>query len=438
MADGKGSSQRSASLDLLDLNGLRGVAAVWVMVSHCFAYKAQKWKLLPSTLMPLFFLLSGFTLAIAYHDSKGSWWRDFLYNRVVRTTPVYWICLVLAIPLTAAGFGMIDPTDFALFAKSLVTSSIPVSTWGFGGRPLNAPGWTMATLWFFWVLFPTILGYLKKFEDRQLLRVIQISFLLQMGLFFVFYTLGMQHLPSIHKAFTVATIMPYSRIFVFIMGVAAGILCRRYKDKPSETLPWFQTSGNFFPVDWINPLGPPLQGDKVNFTGNAVMQSVSILILTLIFSVWNTFSPTLNANAWFQIFNIWAQLDIMICLVQSRGTTSCSHVLRHPVVLWLGDLSMSIYLVHWPIIYTLTWLAHGSSLPWPAWKSVADMIICAVEDASFDNVPAEVAVFLHNRKMPEWGLLVVPVVSIFCAWILFQYVEEPVRKAWKSKGKKAQ
>lgn len=50
-------------------NGLRGVAALWVVVYHCLLYSLVNVNLLGSTLMPLFFSLSGFSLAVVYGRS---------------------------------------------------------------------------------------------------------------------------------------------------------------------------------------------------------------------------------------------------------------------------------------------------------------------------------------------------------------------------------
>jgi peptidoglycan/LPS O-acetylase OafA/YrhL len=47
-------------VDLVDHNGLRGVAVMWVLMFHCFFFSALHWNFQGSTLMPLFFLLSGF------------------------------------------------------------------------------------------------------------------------------------------------------------------------------------------------------------------------------------------------------------------------------------------------------------------------------------------------------------------------------------------
>lgn len=56
-------------LDMKDLDGLRGVAAIWIVLFHSFLYSSLGFiNLQGSTLMPLFFLLSGFALTAGYQS----------------------------------------------------------------------------------------------------------------------------------------------------------------------------------------------------------------------------------------------------------------------------------------------------------------------------------------------------------------------------------
>jgi hypothetical protein len=50
--------------------GLRGVAALWVMLFHSFLYSDISIDLQGSTLMPLFFVLSGFSLMLGFNGGK--------------------------------------------------------------------------------------------------------------------------------------------------------------------------------------------------------------------------------------------------------------------------------------------------------------------------------------------------------------------------------
>ena len=57
---------------LAALDGLRGVAAVWVLLHHCAVYGTAPIDLQGSSIMPLFFLLSGFTLVVAYSNGDAA------------------------------------------------------------------------------------------------------------------------------------------------------------------------------------------------------------------------------------------------------------------------------------------------------------------------------------------------------------------------------
>lgn len=54
---------------LLAIDGLRGAAAFWIMLFHCIIYSDHPIDFQGSSVMPLFFLLSGFMLTVAY--SRG-------------------------------------------------------------------------------------------------------------------------------------------------------------------------------------------------------------------------------------------------------------------------------------------------------------------------------------------------------------------------------
>ena len=58
----------STSLLCKELTGLRGIAALWVMIFHCVIYSTTPIDLQGSSIMPLFFLLSGVTLTIGYYE----------------------------------------------------------------------------------------------------------------------------------------------------------------------------------------------------------------------------------------------------------------------------------------------------------------------------------------------------------------------------------
>jgi peptidoglycan/LPS O-acetylase OafA/YrhL len=161
-----------------------------------------------SSLMPLFFLLSGFSLAVTAknenHSSKKLQTDEeelivvnkdsnheennekhiestsisdfkmsksrFYQNRIARVIPMYYLGLALAFPLCFVGFNYMAPSDTAAIIKSTVVSVVPVSTLlCFGvGFVLDGPGWTVCTLLLMWLAFPHALAGAHALSDAQL------------------------------------------------------------------------------------------------------------------------------------------------------------------------------------------------------------------------------------------------------------------------------
>lgn len=105
--------KKSMKVDMSSHVGLRGFAAIWVMVFHTLFFSKHSVDLQGSSLMPLFFLLSGFSLAVAYGDRCGEMYFEnkllFYQNRIARVYPLYYICTLFALPLWFYGYGSSDP-----------------------------------------------------------------------------------------------------------------------------------------------------------------------------------------------------------------------------------------------------------------------------------------------------------------------------------------
>jgi peptidoglycan/LPS O-acetylase OafA/YrhL len=125
------------------LDGLRGVAALMVLILHSA-------MIFPSSMMAvdLFFMLSGFVLAYGYHDrldSAADRWR-FVKSRLIRLWPLYLLGCLLALP-SAIGmtiFGWNYWTPFVL-GLAIVTAPffilLPYDSYTI---PLNPPGWSLS------------------------------------------------------------------------------------------------------------------------------------------------------------------------------------------------------------------------------------------------------------------------------------------------------
>lgn len=239
-----------------DQSGLRGVCAVWIVAFHCFTFSQYKWDLEGSTLMPLFFLLSGFSMTIGYSgrlqigncfpsgstlqvpllnpnddlsssqqqsSGKSQSISRYLYNRFIRVMPVYWIALAFALPPVLAGYGQqVNPSNQFILINALIINVIPVMTWvGFYcPYPVNGPEWTVMTLWFFWLFFPWLLARYEKMSDIDLLECIRRHYWIQFAIVLVGTCLD--KFTDVGLGFAVSSQTPYCRIFVFTMGIQAG------------------------------------------------------------------------------------------------------------------------------------------------------------------------------------------------------------------------
>ncbi|MFD4604521.1 acyltransferase family protein [Streptomyces sp. NPDC058464] len=149
------------------LDGLRGLAALYVVLFHCWLYtfpgyprsSAPEWLggLMFGRLAVVFFLvLSGFSLAIspARHGWRSAGVREFLRRRAWRILPPYWAALALSLVISwfvvpASHFG--PPTGatvlvFGLVAQDVVTAPTP-----------NGAFWSIGVEAELYLLFPLLL-----------------------------------------------------------------------------------------------------------------------------------------------------------------------------------------------------------------------------------------------------------------------------------------
>ncbi|MER5789821.1 acyltransferase [Streptomyces sp. NPDC001980] len=149
------------------LDGLRGLAALYVVLFHCWLYtfpgyphsSAPPWLggLMFGRLAVVFFLvLSGFSLAIspARHGWRSAGVGEFLRRRAWRILPPYWAALAMSLLISrfvvpASHFG--PPTGatvlvFGLVAQDMVTAPTP-----------NGAFWSIGVEAELYLLFPLLL-----------------------------------------------------------------------------------------------------------------------------------------------------------------------------------------------------------------------------------------------------------------------------------------
>jgi len=442
-------------IDSTSLEGLRGVASVWIMVFHCVIYSAYPVDLQGSSIMPLFFVLSGFSMQLAYGKDASdmtvwcsSAYKSFVQNRFARTYPTYLATMLFAAPLWYLGY--YGTGSMSVFAESLVASTLLISTavaFQLGGPPIDGPGWTVCTLFFFWLYFPRSAKNARSMSASELAHGVVGHFwwqaVLVLGIFFLTLPLF-----GWGGAFSLATMLPWTRYPCFLMGVYAGELCLRTTD---SALLWPQAVFWFFPLwgsgnsaRWL-PQDKTRSADKSYWAEIADVSSLVLLVITaLTIGVDSYFYFARGfgglGGLWLQAFAPFLQLTVVVALARDSDPRGrAGRFLRHPRLLWLGQLSMSLYLVHHPVIYYVVWLHNclGSrGLCGPI--TVPTSTHCSDDHnagtPAYEKCKHEVHGYLRAETVPMWAVPVVCAVAVPLAFLLFWYVEEPGRRALRAKA----
>ena len=167
------------------LDGLRGLAALWVLVGHAMLLSGWSLPLVsrPGLAVDLFILLSGFLMAFHYELretiepwDRGSTWATFWTRRFFRIAPLYYPILACAFALgpwigearadIAATLG-IAPTTPARYFDQGVDNIAAHLSFIFGQTPHYAfrtalPDWSIGLEMSFYAVFPFIMLLAKR------------------------------------------------------------------------------------------------------------------------------------------------------------------------------------------------------------------------------------------------------------------------------------
>lgn len=432
------------ALCLDSLDGLRGIAALWVMFFHCFIYSKLRLDFQGSSVMPLFFLLTGFTLTIVYNklnpspielasnpslrsNHKASIW-SFYQNRAVRVLPVYYILnFAFALPYWYYGYGDADPVANMVAINASIGSTLTGTSTLFIlllGGSIDGPAWTVQTFLWLWLVFPASIRQARALPDYRLSSYIVYLYWTQLVLVFVLFFI-LLFILGFWPAFAAATMNPVTRYPLFLMGVYAGELCVRARRHQTPLQPLWPV-GMFFPAraqdccktqQLIVP--DVINADEAFWASRAVTQSILLLVITLAVAILDFgVGVGILGAVWLQAIVPFSQLELIMALTLERGESVVAHVLRTPLARWLGTISMTIYLVHHPVIWYLCWTINkGAAVQWPPANA---------PDSAYYT-------FMDQRTIPMWGVAVVPLITIPLACLVYYGYEEPLRKALAKK-----
>jgi peptidoglycan/LPS O-acetylase OafA/YrhL len=247
-----GTTIRQSGAALPALTSIRFCAALTVVLAH---FTALGLLALPPAwiaaldggrpAVSLFFVLSGFILALTYRDALAQGGaRRYYAARFARIYPVLLLSLVLALAVTLYLVRTDDGTllhawyalkraDYLALAASLLCQVLLLTAWlpfAALNQPWNGPAWSLSCEAFFYTVFPWLLKQIAPLRMRTL-ALLCLGLWLSQGL----WLWGAQHLLSTARSGFVIAQFPLSHLFEFVLGICAASAFATLRDAGRRT-----------------------------------------------------------------------------------------------------------------------------------------------------------------------------------------------------------
>jgi peptidoglycan/LPS O-acetylase OafA/YrhL len=309
------------------LTGLRGYAALWVLLSHVSYTESLShvlgtrlhWTLADGVIrheylaVDLFFILSGFVLTHAHARELDErvdlrTYLRFLLLRLARVYPLHLLGLGGALLIDMLAPNLLPaPSNVAAFVLHLFM----MASWGFcQGVTWNGPAWSLSSEWLAYLVLPLLILVTAGLRTMRAQLVSLGVLIVTMGALFFGFILSLKLLVVLDISNGAGA---SARV---LFGVALGSVLRRLYDQPAvRKLPWSW-------LFWLSlPIAVACMTDR---TGRRLDNS------------------------------LWAYLAIMF-LVFAAACASPRALLPFTsrVAVYLGEISYAVYILHYPVLTLL-------------------------------------------------------------------------------------
>ncbi|MCP3804358.1 acyltransferase [Allokutzneria sp. A3M-2-11 16] len=366
-----GNAETTGHARLPSLTGIRIFAAGLVLVAHAFflpgLYADAAVQKGTSALVPLatssvtlFFVLSGLVLTWSARPADTA--RQFWRRRFVRIFSNHAVAWALGTALVI-GYGihvnLVSPGDeynplAVLASLFLVQNWVPTNEFLLGPNPL---AWSLACEFFFYLLFPVLLPLVRGIPVRRLWLTAWVAVLVGLSVPALATLLhGPDFLPTIPvpgSQIWLAYFLPAARLPEFVLGMVLARILAEGLWRPLHM-------GLVLPLPFL------------------AIGTLAVL------------PPVFAFGPYFAL-----PVALIVGEVASRDVRGVPSFLRRPAMIYLGDRSFALYMIHYVVI----------------------MYLCQfvfTPGAKF-GIPAATALIL---------LVVIPV-SLGAAWLLHRFVERP-------------
>jgi peptidoglycan/LPS O-acetylase OafA/YrhL len=307
-----------------------------------------------------FFVLSGFILFYKYPKLENDRARfKFWVYRVARIWPAH-LTTALLFMLTLPSFLWWTCGNRSVLPIlsniTMLHAFMPPVKYYFS---LNTPSWSISCEFFFYLMFPLLLSGWNKNWWIKLLA----SAALVLAVLFA-YSLNAPHEFSKNGFWFLHWLVyvnPVVRIFEFVLGMSTALLYSRLATS-------FQK--------WTGPETTWLQATAIFVT------CVSLAISSSLIQVHPATMPSPYAEWMIGSGGAFAYAFLIFAMAQTRG--GCSRALSNPALVWLGEISYSIYLVHYLLldiylVYFNPFCTHTNQPVWLCYSVywVALIAVCA-------------------------------------------------------------
>jgi peptidoglycan/LPS O-acetylase OafA/YrhL len=303
----------SSKEQLPSLTALRGIAALWVVLYHYSVQSFPTLDISPYTsvlhkgylAVDMFFMLSGFVMTHVYHkrfaDSVSDNYWSFISARIARIYPLHVLVLLLFVATAAASHlttsSLHDslqniPVHGSRSLEALVANIFMLQGLKAGNLSWNYPAWSISVEFIAYLLFPLALPVIWRASDRVKLLI---GFCL-VALLVILACLTRDNFDQWDGPITLLRCLPE-----FAIG---SLLYCAYRAAPGN--PWFARDAVAFGL--VVTVVVALHADAPD------------LIVTLLFA------------------------GLILAAVLNSG--SFSEWANAPALIWLGEISYSLYLIH--------------------------------------------------------------------------------------------
>ncbi len=294
---------------LYQLDSLRGIAAIFIVILHFSAYLTPliSQKVLTCTpalfrsylFVDMFFILSGFVMAYTYSDKFNqkisfSEYKNFILKRFIRIYPLHIIIFLILVffhryfllqfNLPEDSF-VLNRNNFHILSNILLLQSSGLG-WGdcINCSSWNYPSWSISVEWICYFLIPLIIYKVRSLKIIGLLGILASYFAFYYFLEKDFGSIDVQNVPGIVRC---------------ILGMSLGVWIYKFAYK------------------------------KFNTSNTTMLSSMVVLILSMHFLLVDV-----------------AVVGIIAIILAFAINLPSKNFLNNKPLKWLGDRSYSIYMLH--------------------------------------------------------------------------------------------